>query len=84
MIVLPDDFEINWGELKLAVKIHSKQERKVFEVSFSDGRPRLFMSRSVVYSGKKVWMSIPEGRQEEALPIGRLIVEYFQKQQKQE
>lgn len=84
MIVLPDNFQIEWGELMLEIKIHSYGERKTFEVIFSDGRPRLFMSRSVIASGEKVWMSIPEGRQIEALPIGKLIVKYFQQQQNQQ
>ncbi|MCF2498377.1 hypothetical protein [Dyadobacter chenhuakuii] len=84
MITLPDDFQLEWGTMKLDIKIHTKSERKVFEVIFADGRPRLFMSRSVIASGEKVWMSIPEGRQIEALPIGKLIVKYFQQQQNQQ
>ncbi|MCE6988146.1 hypothetical protein [Dyadobacter sp. CY323] len=84
MIVLPDEFQMDWGEMKLDVKIHTTNERKVFEVAFPDGRPRLFMSRSVIASGQKIWMSIPEGRQKEALPIGKVIVNYFQQQQNQQ
>lgn len=84
MLILPDDFKIDWGELTLDIKIHSRNDRKVFEITFPDGRPRLFISRSVVASGEKVWMSIPEGRQIEAIPIGKLIVKYFQQQQNQQ
>lgn len=85
MLVLPEEFELKYESLSLKIHIHKVGERKVFEVLFPDGRPNLFMSRSVVASGKKMWMAIPEGpRQEEALAIGRYIVEYFQQQQNQQ
>ncbi|CAG5067942.1 hypothetical protein DYBT9623_00670 [Dyadobacter sp. CECT 9623] len=77
MIILPDDFEIEFEGMQLKIKIHTMIERKVFEVVFPDGRKNLMISRSTVFDGSKVWMSIPEGRQKEALSIGAKIVEYF-------
>jgi hypothetical protein len=77
MLFLPDDFEIEFEGKKLQVHIHTMRERKVFEIMFPDDRKNLMISRSVLYNGKKIWMSIPEGRQEEAIPIGAKIVEYF-------
>jgi hypothetical protein len=79
MIILPDNFELDFENMLLQIKIHTLHERKVFEIIFPDGRPTLMMARSTLYSGKKVWMSIPEGRQQEAIPIGAKIVEHFKK-----
>jgi hypothetical protein len=84
MLVLPDDFALEFEGLLLKIHIHKLGDRKVFEVLFPDDRPNLFMSRSVVASGEKMWMSIPEGRQGEALPIGKVIVKFFQQQQNQQ
>jgi len=53
--------------------------RTVFQLIFPDGRKPLIIARSKVFSGNKVWMSIPEGRQSEAIPIGAKIVEHFRK-----
>ena len=77
MLFLPEHFQIDFEGLLLEIQIHTMLERKVFQIAFPDGRPDLVISRSTVYSGKKVWMSIPEGRQEEAIAIGVKIVEYF-------
>jgi hypothetical protein len=85
MLILPDDFELEFEDVLLKIHIHKLGERKVFEVQFPDDRPNLFMSRSVVASGDKMWMAIPEGpRQAEALAIGKHIVKFFQQQQKQQ
>jgi hypothetical protein len=85
MLVLPDDFELQFEGVLLKIHIHKLGERKVFEVQFSDDRPNLFMSRSVIASGQKMWMAIPEGpRQNEALTIGKHIVKFFQQQQNQQ
>jgi hypothetical protein len=77
MIILPDNFELEFEGMLLQIKIHTMIDRKVFEIEFRDGRKNLMISRSVVYDGRKVWMSIPEGRQGEAIPIGAKIVEHF-------
>ncbi|MCE7061238.1 hypothetical protein [Dyadobacter sp. CY343] len=80
MLFLPDEFELEYGDMLLKIKIHTMVDRKVFEIAFPDGRKNLMISRSKVFDGKKVWMSIPEGRQQEAIPIGAKIVEYFKNQ----
>ncbi|KQS33987.1 hypothetical protein [Dyadobacter sp. Leaf189] len=80
MLFIPDDFELDFEGMILQIKVHTISNRKVFEIKFPDGRKNLMISRSKVIDGRKVWMSIPEGRQPEALPIGAKIVEYFKKQ----
>lgn len=80
MIILPDNFELEYEGMLLKITIHTIKDRKVFEIAFPDGRKNLMMSRSRVFDGEKVWMSIPEGRQPEAIPIGAKIVDYFKNQ----
>lgn len=77
MIFQADDFEVEFEGMMVAIKVMDMAGRTVFKLDFPDGRKSLMISRSRVFDGSKVWMSIPEGRQPEAIPIGAKIVEHF-------
>ena len=77
MLFEADDFEVEFEGNMVAISVMEMAGRTVFRLVFSDGRPPLIISRSKVFDGRKVWMSIPEGRQTEAVPIGAKIVEHF-------
>jgi hypothetical protein len=79
MLFQADDFEVEFEGMKVAIKVMDMAGRTVFKLDFADGRKSLIISRSKVFDGSKVWMSIPEGRQSEAIPIGAKIVEHFKK-----
>ena len=72
-----DDFEVEFEGMKVAIKVLEMAGRTVFQLDFPDGRKPLMISRAYAFDGKKVWMSIPEGRQPEAIPIGKKIVQHF-------
>lgn len=77
MLFQADDFEVEFDTMIVAVKVMDMAERTVFQLNFPDGRKPLMISRAKAFNGNKVWMSIPEGRQAEAISIGAKIVEHF-------
>lgn len=72
-----EDFEIEVQGKTLSVKVHTVDDRTVFQVDFPDRRQRLMLMRMKTYKGDKMWTSIPEGRMGEAQIIGPKIVAYF-------
>jgi hypothetical protein len=50
-----------------------------FRVQFSSPRKPIVIARALNANAKRFWTSIPEGRQQEAEAIGKLIEEYFKK-----
>lgn len=78
MLFQAEDFEVEFESRKLSVKVMEMAGRTIFQLIFADGRKPLIISRAIAFDGSKVWMSIPEGRQAEAIPIGAKIVEHFQ------
>lgn len=77
MLFQADDFVVEFKGMEVAIKVMDFAGRTVFQLAFPDGRKPLIIRRSRVLDGSKVWMSIPEGRQSEAIPIGAKIVEHF-------
>lgn len=71
-------FESEINGCKVKIKEHTVDEAQVFHVLFEDGRKPLIVSKVSTATGK-MWMSIPQGRQKEALLIGEKIKEYFKK-----
>ena len=53
-----------------------------FRVTFSSPRKSIVIARSTDITASKFWTSIPEGRQKEAIGIGKLIEEYFKTKEK--
>ncbi|GLU57424.1 hypothetical protein Dfri01_68850 [Dyadobacter frigoris] len=77
MLFQADDFQVEFENITVSVKVMEMASRTVFQLNFPDGRKPLIISRAKAFDGHKVWMSIPEGRQAEAIPIGAKIVEHF-------
>ena len=50
-----------------------------FRVQFSSARKPIVIARALNANAERFWTSIPEGRQQEAEAIGKLIEEYFKK-----
>ena len=70
------EFEVTLEELTLQVTEHYIGEQRIFRIIFPDKRKPLVIT--VAQSlGKKFWTSVPQGRQEEAEKVGRLIALYF-------
>ena len=74
----PDSFEIIVEGCKLRVKEHEVGAAQVFHIIFSDGRKPLAITKAKTAAGE-MWMSVPQGRQQEAMQIGEVITEYFKK-----
>ncbi len=49
-----------------------------FRVVFSSGRRPIVISRATNADAAKFWTSIPEGRQQEAEGVGKLLEQYFE------
>jgi hypothetical protein len=84
MIELPEYFALFWDGLDLNVRQRTLQGRKVFQISFSNGEQDLFIHRATIASGRKMWMSIPEGRQDKAIPIGEEIIKFYRRLEQQQ
>lgn len=84
MIELPEYFTIVWEDKELNIKQQAIKGRKVFQISFPDNEKDLFIHRATIASGKKMWMSIPEGRQELAIPIGAEIIKLYRRLEQQQ
>jgi len=74
----PDTFEIEVEGCKMMVKEHEMGATTVFHIVFSDDRNPLVVTKAKTVSGQ-MWMSIPQGRQEEAMQVGEKIAEYFKR-----
>jgi hypothetical protein len=84
MIELPEYFVLVWEGKELNVQQRTIKGRKVFQISFPDAEKDLFIHRATIASGKKMWMSIPEGRQEQAIPIGEEIIKFYRRLEQQQ
>lgn len=51
--------------------------RRVFYIQFMDGKKPLTITVGRINKDQKFWTSIPEGRQEEAEEVGKLIAAYI-------
>ncbi len=71
-------FEIEIEDCKMMVKEHEMGATTVFHIVFSDDRKPLVITKAKTASGQ-MWMSIPQGRQEEAMQVGKKITEYFKR-----
>lgn len=53
------------------------KSRRVFNIQFAGGRRELTITVGQTNEDVKFWTSIPEGRQEEADEVGKLIAAYI-------
>jgi len=70
-------FELPYQEQTLLVYAHIVKRQEVFRIAFPDGRQPLILTRAVAAEAFGFWTSIPEGRQEEAEVVGRILDEHF-------
>lgn len=61
----------------IKVSEHELQEKRVFHVHFNDDTKPLVLAVGMNQRQEKFWTSIPQGRQEEAEKIGKLIAEHI-------
>jgi hypothetical protein len=61
---------------------HELQGKRVFHVDFKDSRKALVLTVGLGLRDQKFWTSIPEGRQDEAQQIGKLIAEHIRTKKK--
>lgn len=76
----PFELEVNGKVLKVAE--HELAGKRVFHVSFGEGAKPLVITVALSPSGKKFWTSVPQGRQQEAEQIGKLIAEHIRSKKK--
>ncbi|MCQ6957059.1 hypothetical protein [Mucilaginibacter aquariorum] len=74
-------FEIEYHGTTKVTEAEIKS-RRVFYVQFTDGRRALTMTIGEDRQEKKFWTSIPEGRQQEAEEVGKLIADYIRAKRK--
>ncbi|PWS32266.1 hypothetical protein DF947_10890 [Pedobacter paludis] len=55
--------------------------KRVFRVDYNDSKKPLTITVAIGPNNKKFWTSIPEGRQAEAVQIGRLIADHIRDKQ---
>lgn len=77
MVEMPDNFILNWEGKELTVSQKTMVGRKVFEIIFPDDTSKLYIHLATIATGQRMWMSIPEGRQELAAAIGAEIIKYY-------
>ena len=70
-------FEIEYkGNVSKVTEAEIKT-RRVFHIQFMDGKKPLTLTVALGKNDEKFWTSIPEGRQEEAEEVGKLIASYI-------
>ena len=77
MVEMPDNFSLKWEGKELTVSQKTMVGRKVFEIIFPDDTPILYIHLATIATGQRMWMSIPEGRQDKATAIGAEIIKYY-------
>lgn len=70
-------FEIEYKGSASIVTEAAIKSRRVFHIQFTNGKKPLTITVGLTNEDVKFWTSIPEGRQEEAEEIGKLIAAYI-------
>ena len=70
------NFTVQWDDQLLNVAEHYVGGQQVFRVVFADGRPPIVVAKANAM-GSLMWMSIPQGRLQEAEIVGKLIQKHF-------
>ena len=82
MSKVPPAFELQYGKQKIKISEHEITNNRVFYVDFQGGSKYLTITVGYDCKDQKFWTSIPEGRQEEAEQIGKLIANYIRSKNK--
>jgi len=75
-------FEIEYDGSKAKVTEAEIKEARVFHIAFLGVRKPLTITVSEDRKEKKFWTSIPQGRQQEAEEVGKLIATYIRSKRK--
>lgn len=75
-------FELEVNGMALKVSEHELAGKRVFHVGFGEGSKPLVITVAIAPGGKKFWTSVPQGRQQEAAEIGKLIAEHIRAKRK--
>ena len=71
-------FEVNYNGSPATVTEHKLKSGRIFRIEFSKGAVKpLIITVAHDSKDKKFWTSIPEGRQELAEEVGKLIASYL-------
>jgi hypothetical protein len=76
----PFDLELEGHMIRVAE--HELQGKRVFHVDFKDSRKALVLTVGLGLRDQKFWTSVPQGRQDEAQKIGKIIAEYIRAKKK--
>lgn len=66
-------FEIEYQGKPVKVAEHEIKDKRVFHIDFNDWKKPLVIAVGLNRFEEKFWTSIPEGRQQEAEEVGKLI-----------
>lgn len=75
-------FQIEYKDCPATVTEHSIKESRVFHIQFSDSRKPLTITVGQDRKEVKFWTSIPQGRQQEAEEVGKLIAIFIRSKKK--
>ena len=75
-------FHLELGGSWIKVSEHELQGKRVFHVTFNDGRKPLVLSVGIDFRGDKFWTAIPPGRSDEVNQIGKLIADHIRSKKK--
>ena len=76
MLFENESFETQFEGIPISVQEHTLGVTQVFRISFSEIRNPLVITSMNTVNGK-VWSSIPQGRNREAVLIGQIIEDHF-------
>jgi hypothetical protein len=72
------EFQFEHNNIKLTVAVLLIEQSVLYRVKFNSLRPPIFITKAKDINAKEFWTSIPEGRQEEAESLSKLIDYYLQ------
>lgn len=70
-------FGLSYKGNQIKVTEHEIKDKRVFHIDFSGWRKPLVIAVGLSRKDEKFWTSIPEGRQDEAEELGKLIAGYI-------
>lgn len=74
-----EPFSIRYGETILRVHpMDELQDRIGFMIFFSSNRKPIRVIRAIDANGVRFWTSVPQGRQQEAEGVGKILEQYVQ------
>jgi len=76
-------FDIEYEGSPAQVSEHYLEDMRIFRIVFASARKQLIITVAEKPDGKKWWTSVPQGRQQEAEEVGRLIAEYIRSKRKE-